>query len=292
MTIRQRLLLFVSAAILMSAALLASASGATRHDRYPLRVGSAGANVCQAKYLLRDPRPKQNVFTKIKGTYKGAQCARDKSAGYFGKAFGKSVVQYKYRLGYPKAFVKPVVGRYFIALLRGKKHRPATWIALAATRLKATEPGVSPMAQKIRTILQSQLGTYEYPYGSNRGPKISFPVSSLPSYQSTTGAYGAAWCVSFTQWVFKQAGYGYFADRTAGVFYAVGWANRRGYLHARPKVGSIVAFMEGQGHMGTVVKITASGFVSIEGNASNRVLERYHWLGDRRPVFIYLPGVA
>jgi len=44
--------------------------------------------------------------------------------------------------------------------------------------------------------------------------------------------------------------------------------------------------------MGIVVKVLAHGFVSVEGNASNRVLERYHDNQERPHVFIYIKGVA
>lgn len=98
-----------------------------------------------------------------------------------------------------------------------------------------------------------------------------------------------------------MGGFGHFADDTASVYYAVDYYAARNMLHAKPKVGALVAFIEydryghrisGTGHMGFVVKITASGFVSTEGNANNRVLERYHALGERPEAFIYLPGVA
>jgi peptidoglycan hydrolase-like protein with peptidoglycan-binding domain len=252
-----------------------------------LRKGSHGAKVKALQWLLTGHRP--NVFTKVKGTFSG------KPNGLYGAATDAAVYAYKYRLGYPMSLNRrghTVAGPYFFALMRGTKTRPAGWVANAARRLKATEPGATPAALRIRTLLTSQLGVTERPDGSNRGPRISYSVGSTSSYQSSTGAYGAAWCVSFTQWAFHRVTGRYFGDRSAGVFYVVGWARPRNYLHARPKVGAIVAFMDGQGHMGTVVKVTASGFVSIEGNASNRVLERFHSLGDRRPVFIYLPGVA
>jgi hypothetical protein len=184
-----------------------------------------------------------------------------------------------------------VIGPYFVALLRGQKKRPASWVALAAARLKATSPGATKYALAIRVLELSQLGTAESPLGSNRGYRISYGGRGGP-YQASTEAFGAAWCVSFQQWAVHLITGSYFADRTAGVFYAASWFAHRNLLHARPKVGAIVMFMDGLGHMGFVVKVTASGFVSTEGNASNRVLERFHTLGDRRPVFGYLPGIA
>jgi hypothetical protein len=119
--------------------------------------------------------------------------------------------------------------------------------------------------------------------------------------QSATGAYGQAWCVSTQQTVLKTIGYGTFANATAGVYAAVDYYAARNLVFAKPKVGSLVAFVDynryghripGTGHMGFVVKVAASGFVSMEGNASNRFLERFHPLGDRGSVFIRLPGLA
>lgn len=45
---------------------------------------------------------------------------------------------------------------------------------------------------------KGEVGITEHPAGSNDGPRVHI-------YQSTTGAYRAAWCASFVRWVYGQA---------------------------------------------------------------------------------------
>lgn len=295
------------ALVLMAAAALAFAGTATaaatpRHDHYPLHVGSAGPNCAYIKFLIRDPRSKANVFTQVKGTY----LRKYGMGGYCNTAFGTAVEAYKWRLGYPRKWVKPVVGRYFIDLIRGRKKRPPDWVRVAAQRLAAVEAAQpTKVALRWKATLVDWLGLAEQPSASNRGPCISYGCSwhgrSWPAIQASTGAYGAAWCVSTQQQAAAQAGYGHFAQDTAGVYYAVDYANSRGWLSAKAKFGSLVAFITydryghripGTGHMGFVTKVTASGFSYIAGNDGNAVREHFIGYGSRAYVFIRLPGVA
>lgn len=288
----------VIAALSLAAAIAASsAPAAGRHDQLPLRAGSAGPRVAALQWLLAGHRP--NVFTKVKPTLRQGGYTK----GVLGARTKHAIVAYKWRLGYPAELVKPVAGPYFFRLLKGEATRPPAWIANAARRVKAVEPGASAWALKAKAyeLRLLELDIHEIPDGSNRGPAISYGAHGVPALQSATGAYGLAWCVSTQQTVFKAIGYGTFADATAGVYYAVDFYAARNLVFAKPKVGSLVAFVDydthgrripGTGHMGYVVKIAASGFVSIEGNASNRLLERFHPFGDRGAVFIRLPGVA
>lgn len=245
------------------------------NDNWPLHPGSCGQRVADLQWLLAGHQP--NAFTKVKPTFKwdpnGAYGARTKSA----------LKAYRYRIGVGN-WQTDEVGPYFFQVLK-TGHRPTAWVANAAHRLKAPDPGISAEAQKIRLYEQSQIGVLESPLGSNWGHSVSI-------YQSATGAYHAAWCVSFQQYSFQHVGYGTFASRSAGVFYVVEYGRQRNWLNAKAKVGSLVAFLDGQGHMGFVAKVTAAGFSSIEGNQSNGVHERWHPYFSRRYVFIYLPGVV
>ena len=271
---RRFLLLAASFAALLAAS-GSPAVAARCNDHWNLHPGSCGQRVNDLQWLLAGHRP--NVFNKVKPTFKfdpnGAYGARTKAA----------VRAYKYRIGYPTP-ISDQVGPYFFALLKGKVQRPASWVANAARRVKAVVPGATPLALRIKQIEVSQLGAAETSY--NRGPVVD-------AYQRYFGVLGLAWCVIFQQWAFAHAGYAPpFADRSFGVFYVVDWARHRGYLNAKPKVGSLVAFLNGLGHMAYVVKVTASGYVTIAGNESNRVNETYHAFSDRARVFIYLPKVA
>lgn len=280
----------VAAVLLLVAALAAPASGAVSQIHAPVNVmlhpGSTGKRVSDLQWLLAGHKP--NVFSSVKPTFHW------KPNGSFGKRTARAVKAYKWTLGYPGRIVKPVAGPYFFELLTGKAHRPIKWVQNAAARIKAVAAGPSKVALKIRTVELSQLGVVEVPFGSNGG-------FSVYQYQRVTGAIGAAWCVSFQQYGFLRGGYGTFANDTASVYYAVDWAQARGLLRARPKIGALVAFVEydryghrisGTGHMGYVVKVGSGWFVSVEGNTSNGVHERFHRTSERPTVFLYLPGVA
>jgi len=276
-----------------------------RHDLFPLHVGSSGPNVCKIRYLLRDPAPKQNVFYRhVKGLYRGPMCSKKRhDLGYLGKRFGAVIYAYKFRLGYPDRYNKkshPVAGKAFLDMLRGRLHPTKEMVALAAKRLalNALEPGVTRLGSRIREIALSQVGVIEQPYGSNRGPRISYPVSNYHgtyalSYDGVVGQYGVAWCAIFDQWVYHYAGYGTFAHKSAGVFYIVDWARSAGFLSAKPYVGSLVAYLNYDGHLGIITKVTqGQGYWTVEGNSSQRVAYHYHSWTDRLRVFINLPGIV
>ena len=60
-------------------------------------------------------------------------------------------------------------------------------------------------------------------------------------------------------------------------------------MHASPKVGSVVAFLTWQGHMGIVTGVSRSGFTTVEGNSSNGVRRHWYPRGYRSTVFIWVP---
>lgn len=258
-----------------------------------LRAGSHGPRVAALQWLLGAHKP--SVFRY--------RAFPDKPNGLFGDRTAEAVRKYKFWLGYPIKWVRPIAGPYFLNVLEGRQKVPPGWVAIAARRLKATTPGVTKIAVRIRLIELAQLGVAEHPLGSNWG-SLSNGVqggATVLAYQMVTHAVGAAWCVSFQQWSFKTGGYGTFAADTASVYAAVDYASARGWLHPQAKVGALVAFIAydsrgnripGTGHMGYVVKITTHGFASIEGNANNRVLERFHTIGERPMAFIWLPGLT
>jgi hypothetical protein len=251
------------------------------------RLGSHGPKVAKLQDLLGGRAG--YVFTAVKPTF------THPANGLFGARTAAAVTAMKWRLGYPKPLVRPIAGTFLFALLEGTKTRPAFWVALAASRLRAVEV-VKPtaIALKIKAYEISQLGVLEIPLGSNNGPQVRI-------YQADTGAFGEAWCVSFQQHSFRVGGYGHFADDTASVYHAVDYFAARSELHAKPKVGALVLFVDydaagqripGTGHAGYVVRVGASWYVSVEGNQANGVHEVFHHLGDRGNVFAELPGVA
>jgi hypothetical protein len=127
-----------------------------------------------------------------------------------------------------------------------------------------------------------QVGVREV--GRNGGKMVNW-------YQSSTGAYNAAWCVSFIQKGLQMFGVGPIFDRTAGVFYFVMKARKAGLVRSKPLRGYAIAFMNGQGHIGVIETVHHSGeLTTLEGNHNNMVAR------VRRPargnyVFVKLPGV-
>lgn len=284
------------------AALLFCAPVQARPDGWPLHPGSHGQRVKDLQWLLGGHKP--YVFTEVKPTFKYA------ANGSFGARTKAADTAMKFRIGYPRKgqcgatadMVVPLSGPQFFAILEGKQKRPACWVALAAARVRAVvaaQPSKTALAVKAFEL--SQLGVTEQPDGSNRGPRISYASSGIGPYQGATGAYGAAWCVSFQQYSFAHVGYGHFADDTAGVYYAADYYAARNLVYAKPKVGSLVAFIDynsrgqrvpGTGHMGFVTAVQANSFTYTAGNDSNGVREHTIADGSRPYLFIRLPKVA
>lgn len=302
------------ALLLLTVGPATTAHAAARHDGLPLHARSSGPRVGELQYLLRDPRPKQNPWTQIRGTFKG------QPNYYFGARTKSAVIKWKYRFGYPahkgqcgapQNLVIPTAGRTFFAYLHGKA-RPACWASLVAARLKAVNTGPSANALRIRAYAQLLLDAniHEIPDNSNRGPGINYTATfrlpdgssfTPPPLQSGTGQYGVAWCVSTWQTIFKKLGLGTFANDTAGVYSAVDYFAARHLTFAKAKVGALVAFITydshgrrviGTGHMAFVMKVEAGSFTYSAGNDGNRFRERTIPYGSRPYTFIYPPGVA
>jgi hypothetical protein len=262
-----------------------------------LRQGDHGPQVQALQWLLGQHKP--SVFHgTVKSTFPY------KPNGRFGQRTAHAIAALKFRLGYPLKIDKPIAGPYLLALLRGTKQRPPAWVIRATRRAESVALGTpTQLALKIRSLELHQLGVTEQPLGSNNGTlgNGNPDSGSVFQYQLVTGATGAAWCVSFQQWALLHGGAGTFAGDTASVYAAVDYATPRGWVKDKPKIGALVAFIQydryghrvpGTGHMGYVVAVTAHGFSSVEGNASNRVLEQYHDLLERPMVFLYLPHIT
>lgn len=118
---------------------------------------------------------------------------------------------------------------------------------------------------KIAAIARAEFGVREQPLGSNDGPRVR-------QYQAVTGAFRAPWCVSFGQWVLKQAGIGPVANRTASAYYLADYARSHGWAIINPEPGCGVVYNLGAGHFGIVDSVNPNGtFYAIEGNEANSV---------------------
>lgn len=252
-----------------------------RHDKLPLHLGSYGPRVVELQKLLDGE--KKSVFKEIRPTLK------TQPNGLFGQATEEALFALKYRLGYPDRFNhkgRAVAGTDFFSLMYGHSKRTLEMVGWAQIRIQAVEAGSTVLAQQIKRIETSQLGANE-----NLGPNCGTRIDAYFRYFGI--GCGLPWCAIFAQWSFARAGYKPpFANRSFGVIYIAQWARDHGYLNAKARVGSLVAFLDDGGHIGYVVKVLASGYVTDEGNSSNRVQQVYHPWSNRLRVFIDLPGVA
>lgn len=298
--------LFVFAVLAVAAAFAAPAQAASR----TFHVGDASALVCGSKWEISGPHGhRPNIFT-VRGTY--TRPLRPK-CNYAGKAWGRAIVAYKYRLGYPTKLLKPVAGQYFFKLLRGPRdQRPLLWIALAQRRAKAIKPGPTKLALKIVAWERLQIGTHETCGGyCNRGSLKGPGGYSVDALERMAGLLGQQWC-GILQWdAFKLNGV-IFAPPPYNPFYvpSIGqWALNHGYalykgkrvykatITGTARVGSLVSFLKGPSaldghHVGIVSSINRHGYYTIEGNSGDAVRSHWYPWGSALRVFINVPGVA
>lgn len=302
----------VAGAALLCALLTPAVADASRRpDAFPLHPGthtvkaSQGPRVAALQWLLSGHRP--NVYTQVKPTFHW------KPNGAYGARTTSAANQYRYRIGYPakgqcgartSMWAAAGVTGYLFNILEGKAKRPACWVALAAERVKGIiRPGATRNARAIQLLEVSQLGVHEIPDGSNRGPCISTVCQHDGAiegpYQGSTGAFGEAWCASFAQWAIKHVtGRTIPAPLPAYVPSIAEWAQARNLLAAKPRVGSFVVFLSADlklvnaFHIGYVVRVTASGVQTIEGNYANGVHEVFRRFDANHMVYVDVPGVA
>ena len=134
----------------------------------------------------------------------------------------------------------------------------------AGGRPKPVNRGAHRRAEVVE-FSRSLVGIREIPTHSNNGPAVRV-------IQSSTGAYGAPWCVSTVQYEDVHVLGSTWANRTAGVYYYLEYAREHGCLVARPLPGDVVAYLIGAGHMGRVIAVHADGsFDAVEGNEADAV---------------------
>lgn len=276
------------------------------HTKLAGKPASCGQRVKDLQWLLGGHKP--NVFKEVKPTF------TKKPNGLFGAYTVSAVNKYRFRIGYPATgqcgakvatWKSDYVTGFFFNVLEGRAKRPACWVALAASRVRSVVPTPEPtsLGAQWAALLGDWLGIHET--GVNVGPCISTPCvwhgKSYPAIQASTGAYGAAWCVSTQQAVAKLLGLPLFANGTAGVYYAVDYYAARNETYAKPKLYSLVAFLDydsaghripGTGHMGFVTAVYANSFTYRAGNDNNAVSEHTIPDGSRPYVFLRLDKVT
>jgi hypothetical protein len=256
------------------------------HHGTTLRTSSRGPRVAALQYLIRAPRPKQNVFTRVKGTLKRGTY----TSGLYSKSTALAVVKYKYRLGYPAkgqcrgaapknmVWDNATVGPYFIALLRGHRNRPACWVALAAKRAKLVRLGATPIALRLKSFELGQAGTY-----------------SGWRYLSYFGLPYEPWCAIFQGYSMRHVGLALFgAQNPWYVPSIIDWGRYHGFLTAEARIGEWVLYYGDISHIGYVIGVDArtGGYETVEGNYAGAVRVVQHSRWDHLHFFLRLPWVA
>ncbi len=280
--------------LILALCLLALGAGAwkweTAHAASPppvhaLHVGMHGKRVKALQWLLSGHRPSARRIVSYHG----------KVNGRYTRGTAHAVRNMKYILGYPSYQVNGLAGPMLFHILKGERRLNEAFhirrtARLAALKRMEAERARTSCQRNVLSAARGELGVSEHPWGSNSGVRVR-------EYQRVTGAYYAPWCVSFIQWVYRQARVhsphawsGAIGNNTAGAFYLAGWARYHGWLRSVPHPAYIVVFLDRLGHVGIVESTTAHGFYSIEGNADNSVLRRYHPYGARPEVFVRVPG--
>jgi hypothetical protein len=177
----------------------------------------------------------------------------------------------------PKGLPRRIKQWWWRALkLPGRVHRPKSnnfwrWRAwrLGERIPKRKKPPLTPGEKRRADVVRAAealVGIREEPLGSNSGPQVH-------QIQTSTGAFGAPWCVSTIQYEWQKAGLGTWAEDTAGAYFLEDYARRNGCVIPRPLAGCSVVYHLGDGHAGTVVDVLRNGnFYAVEGNWGNEVV--------------------
>lgn len=125
-------------------------------------------------------------------------------------------------------------------------------------------PPKETMGQKTLRLALKEVGVHEDPMGSNRGRRVEY-------YQSSTGAYGLAWCASFCSKMAQDAGYT--GSVSAGAWNLTDTCGHHvsGLRAALP--GDAVSLNEGEGHVGLLMSVhwSAGTFTMVSGNTNDAV---------------------
>lgn len=285
-------------AAVLAAVLVGQAHAAPAKQGWPVTVGERGQRVCNVLFLLKggyvandkgkitggNRYGKNPRFRIYKGTvpHKASKCV-------YTKAASKATSTLKYRLGYSKLFLGGQFGRklyrYVVAGPDAKK-RTESMLVIAGKRVVIDRKAAAKAAAEAAKLawIPKLIGTEQHEVGVH---ETSTNYSDrIRVYQSVTGAYRAAWCMSFQQWGRVASGMSTIADRSAGVFYVVGYARNHGLAGSTPHPGDLAAFVDGLGHIGLVYKVDTRGYYTVEGNHSNAVADVFHPHGSRSVIFI------
>ena len=133
---------------------------------------------------------------------------------------------------------------------------------------------MSTIADRVVAVARDEVGVAEAPLGSNTGPRVL-------EYQGATALAGTGWpwCAAFVEWVWERAG---LLDHPANpsTYWMCRIAAGRDELVDTPKVGGAIIWCGT--HVGLVVGIGAGVVYTVEGNASDRVMEKTRAIAGAR----------
>jgi len=122
------------------------------------------------------------------------------------------------------------------------------------------------IADQVVAIARAEVGVAETPIGSNTGPRVL-------EYQRATALAGTGWpwCAAFVEWAWETAG---LLDHPANpsTYWMCRIAAGRDELVDTPKVGGAIIWCGT--HVGLVVGLGVGVVYTVEGNASDRVMEK------------------
>lgn len=259
---------------------------------YPITVGEKGRQTCDVLWLLRAQKPSR--FRDARHRVVAAPMPKgyktNPNVCTFTRADARATSVLKYRLGYSKLYLggefgpklrKTLISGRSIAeiILSNKRLSNEQLKAKAVAEAAAATQAENAWKDRLVEWELREVGVHEIPDGSNYSDRIRY-------YQSYTGAYRLAWCVSFQQAGRGATGMQTIDNRSAGVFSVVDYARRHGLARSYPAKGFLSAFLDGAGHIGLVYKVDASGYYTVEGNHNNGVNTVFHPHHSRSVLFI------
>lgn len=128
--------------------------------------------------------------------------------------------------------------------------------------------------EKVAKIALGEVGTAEYPPGSNSGTKVR-------AYQMSTdlGGTGWPWCGAFVSWCYKMAHCPDDGLTSASTAVTYERAKAKGAIIKTPKVGAMICWPGT--HIGLIVENLGGGLVrTVEGNSGDAVSVRTRNIHD------------
>lgn len=121
------------------------------------------------------------------------------------------------------------------------------------------------VGDKALAYAMTQIGVHESPWGSNEGKDVR-------RYQTSTGAFGAAWCASFVSYCWRKGGYD--GPVSAGAWNLTDRCGTKvaDIRHAKP--GDAVSLNIGAGHVGTFCALIGNEVRLCAGNTNDQVAVR------------------